>query len=148
MQKTFLLTSHPLLLHFSAGPVHFHYYSQSTNQRFHTHPAHLPALLPIVTLQDPPSGPPGTGPSPPIMATLSRTNQSQPACALTPLQYVLTSSYSLAFLPSDLSLLCYRVPRSVALVVLPIFKRFSALNLPRLWVPCLVFSPLSSCFCK
>lgn len=58
MQKTFLLTSHPLLLHFSAGPVHFHYYSQSTNQRFHTHPAHLPALLPIVTLQDPPSGPP------------------------------------------------------------------------------------------
>lgn len=97
--------SPPAMLLFSAGPVHFHYYSQSTNQRFHTHPAHLPALLPIVTLQDPPSGPPGTGPSPLIMATLSRTNQSQPASKLTPLQYVLTSSHSLAFLPSDLSLL-------------------------------------------
>lgn len=126
--------SPPVLLLFSSGPVQFNYYSPSTNRSYHTHPAQLPGLLPIVTFLDFPSGLPGTGPSPITMltpqdtltATTSRVNKSLPASEHTPLLYLLTSSHSLVFLPSNLSLLCYIVSHYFSLLVSPVFKRSSS----------------------
>lgn len=67
----------------------------------------------ILLLPPPPLG----CPPPPEMVW---THHIQAASKHTPWQYTLTSGHSLAFLPSNLSLLCYRAPHSFSLHVLPL----------------------------